>query len=272
LFEYFDVPSCGERAPHAQEGITTIADDVRGLAGEWDGINVGGSTIIADDVGHDTGLADEWDAVKEAYAAANRALGCIVKVTPSSKVVGDLANFMVTNSLNEHTLVERAGELSFPKSVVEFMQGYLGQPPGGFPEPLRSRIMKNAKGIDGRPGASIPALNMVALRARLQVRPNHWFVKPARDDNRQVALEYPQVCSSAPVRTLPSASSVPVYVSWDFRLGLVLHWQSSTAFLFTASSSHTACAHGMNGCSGAACHAHAMTTSIPHACAARPLR
>jgi pyruvate carboxylase len=68
------------------------------------------------------GLADEWDAVKEAYAAANRALGNIVKVTPSSKVVGDLANFMVSNSLNELTLVERAEELSFPKSVIEFMQ------------------------------------------------------------------------------------------------------------------------------------------------------
>jgi pyruvate carboxylase len=115
------------------------------------------------------GLADQWDAVKDAYAAANRALGNIVKVTPSSKVVGDLANFMVSNSLDEHSLVERAAELSFPKSVVEFMQGYLGQPAGGFPEPLRSRIMKDAKPIAGRPGASMPPLNMVALRANLQV-------------------------------------------------------------------------------------------------------
>jgi pyruvate carboxylase len=68
------------------------------------------------------GLAEQWDAVKEAYAAANRALGNIVKVTPSSKVVGDLANFMVSNGLDEHSLVERAGDLSFPTSVVEFMQ------------------------------------------------------------------------------------------------------------------------------------------------------
>lgn len=60
--------------------------------------------------------------MKEAYAAANRSLGNIVKVTPSSKVVGDLANFMVANSLDEHSLVERAEELSFPTSVVEFMQ------------------------------------------------------------------------------------------------------------------------------------------------------
>ena len=119
------------------------------------------------------GLADEWDAVKEAYAAANRALGNIVKVTPSSKVVGDLANFMVANKLDDASLVERAPDLSFPNSVVQFMQGYLGQPPGGFPEPLRSRIMKDAQPIEGRPGASLPPLNMVSLKADLRVRPPH---------------------------------------------------------------------------------------------------
>ena len=71
-----------------------------------------------------------------------RALGDIVKVTPSSKVVGDLAQFMVQNDLDEHSVVERAEQLSFPGSVVEFMQGYIGQPSFGFPEPLRSRVLK----------------------------------------------------------------------------------------------------------------------------------
>lgn len=65
-----------------------------------------------------------------------------MQVTPSSKVVGDLAQFMVQNDLDEHTLVEKAEQLSFPSSVVEFMQGYIGQPSFGFPEPLRSRILK----------------------------------------------------------------------------------------------------------------------------------
>lgn len=78
--------------------------------------------ILSSNSGPCAGLADQWDAVKEAYAAANRALGNIVKVTPSSKVVGDLANFMVANDLDEHTLVERAADLSFPTSVIEFMQ------------------------------------------------------------------------------------------------------------------------------------------------------
>lgn len=67
---------------------------------------------------------------------------CMCKqVTPSSKVVGDLAQFMVQNNLDEHTLVEQADTLSLPTSVVEFFQGMLGQPVGGFPEPLRTKCV-----------------------------------------------------------------------------------------------------------------------------------
>lgn len=61
-------------------------------------------------------------------------------MTPSSKVVGDLAQFMVQNKLNRKTLQERADELSFPSSVIEFMQGMIGEPAYGFPEPLRSKV------------------------------------------------------------------------------------------------------------------------------------
>jgi pyruvate carboxylase len=66
----------------------------------------------------------------------------IIKVTPSSKIVGDLAQFMVQNKLTPEDVLNRAEELSFPSSVVEYMQGLIGQPPGGFPEPLRSKILK----------------------------------------------------------------------------------------------------------------------------------
>jgi len=62
------------------------------------------------------------------------------QVTPTSKVVGDLAQFMVQNKLDERDVLSKASELDFPSSVVEFMQGYLGQPYGGFPEPLRSQV------------------------------------------------------------------------------------------------------------------------------------
>lgn len=65
------------------------------------------------------------------------------KVTPSSKVVGDLAQFMVQNKLKSDQVLERAEELSFPKSVIEFLQGAIGEPYGGFPEPFRSRVIKH---------------------------------------------------------------------------------------------------------------------------------
>lgn len=68
---------------------------------------------------------------------ANQLLGDIIKVTPSSKVVGDLAQFMVQNKLTAADVEAKAEELSFPKSVVEYLQGAIGIPPGGFPEPFR---------------------------------------------------------------------------------------------------------------------------------------
>ncbi|HBQ19251.1 MAG TPA: hypothetical protein DEF51_51695, partial [Myxococcales bacterium] len=76
------------------------------------------------------------------YAQANRILGDLIKVTPSSKVVGDLAQFMVQNDLAEKDVIEQADSLSFPSSVVEFLEGRLGQPPGGFPEPLRTQVLR----------------------------------------------------------------------------------------------------------------------------------
>ncbi|KAL1926277.1 hypothetical protein VTP01DRAFT_5974 [Rhizomucor pusillus] len=114
------------------------------------------------------GLGSEWIKIKKAYAEANILCGDIVKVTPSSKVVGDLAQFMVSNNLSGKDVIERASTLSFPTSVVEFFQGYLGQPVGGFPEPLRSHIVRDLPRIDGRPGASLPPLDLAKLKEELQ--------------------------------------------------------------------------------------------------------
>jgi len=136
------------------------------------------------------GLGSQWDAVKLAYAQANRALGDIVKVTPSSKVVGDLAQFMVQNDLDELTVVERAEELSFPGSVVEFMQGLIGQPPRGFPEPFRTRVLKGAPVTDGRPGESLPPVNLLELQGRLEE--THGVGRVSDRDVLSAAL-YPQV-------------------------------------------------------------------------------
>lgn len=122
------------------------------------------------------GLSGRWGQIQRAYASANRLLGDIIKVTPSSKVVGDLAQFMVQNELSEQDVIDRAETLSFPGSVVEYFQGYLGLPPFGFPEPLRSRVVKgrtlpNGKQMfDGRPGAEMEPYNfegqMEVLKSR----------------------------------------------------------------------------------------------------------
>uniref|UniRef100_A0A914Z8S5 Lipoyl-binding domain-containing protein n=1 Tax=Panagrolaimus superbus TaxID=310955 RepID=A0A914Z8S5_9BILA len=89
-------------------------------------------------------------------------------VTPSSKTVGDLALFMVQNKLDKHSILERAGELSFPKSVVELFEGRLGQPPYGFPEPLRSKVLRGKTGISSRPGEGLPPLDFDALQKELE--------------------------------------------------------------------------------------------------------
>ena len=83
------------------------------------------------------GLGKFFEDIKKAYIEANILLGDIIKVTPSSKVVGDLAQFMVQNKLKSKDILEKAEDLSFPKSVVEFFQGAIGEPYQGFPEPLR---------------------------------------------------------------------------------------------------------------------------------------
>eukprot|EP00798_Chlamydomonas_sp_ICE-L_P008825 gene8825-67_t len=131
------------------------------------------------------GLGNEWGRICTSYAAANRALGDLVKVTPSSKVVGDLAQFMVQNNLDEFELVNKAEQLSFPSSVVEFMQGYLGEPAFGFPEPLRSRVLKDKRPISGRPGASMPPLDLAGMEYRL------------KDKYGNNAISYRDVLSSA---------------------------------------------------------------------------
>jgi len=111
------------------------------------------------------GLSGRWPAIKRAYADANQLLGDIIKVTPSSKTVGDLAQFMVQNNLSVNDVMDRAETLSFPSSVMEYFQGYLGIPPFGFPEPLRSKVIKGKKlpngkeCFDGRPGAEMPPMD-----------------------------------------------------------------------------------------------------------------
>uniref|UniRef100_A0A9J7XWE5 pyruvate carboxylase n=1 Tax=Cyprinus carpio carpio TaxID=630221 RepID=A0A9J7XWE5_CYPCA len=118
---------------------------------------------------HSMGLGNKFKEVKKAYVEANKLLGDLIKVTPSSKIVGDLAQFMVQNSLSRAEVEERADELSFPLSVVEFLQGHIGIPHGGFPEPFRSKVLKSLPRIEGRPGASLPPMDFEALESDLRM-------------------------------------------------------------------------------------------------------
>ncbi|XP_016973980.1 pyruvate carboxylase, mitochondrial isoform X2 [Drosophila rhopaloa] len=134
------------------------------------------------------GLGDFFEDVKKAYREANLLLGDIIKVTPSSKVVGDLAQFMVQNNLTADQVLERAEELSFPKSVVEYLQGSIGIPHGGFPEPLRSRVLKDMPRIEGRPGAELKDLDFAQLKKDL--KESHTCIT---DRDVMSAALYPQV-------------------------------------------------------------------------------
>ena len=98
------------------------------------------------------GLGDKFDEIKEMYVSVNQMFGDIVKVTPSSKVVGDLAQFMVANNLSPEDVYTKGENISFPESVQQFFMGEIGQPEGGFPEKLQRIILKDKKPLTVRPG------------------------------------------------------------------------------------------------------------------------
>jgi len=113
------------------------------------------------------GLGSRWEEVKEMYSRVNLMFGDIVKVTPSSKVVGDMALFMVQNNLTEEDVLTKGESIDFPDSVVEFFEGYLGQPVGGFPEELQKVILKDKKPINVRPGELLEDVDFDSLKEEL---------------------------------------------------------------------------------------------------------
>jgi pyruvate carboxylase len=116
------------------------------------------------------GLGAQWAETKKAYEQANDLLGDIVKVTPTSKVVGDLAQFMVSNKLSFDDVQKRAAELDFPESVLEFLSGYMGQPYGGFPEPLRTNALRGRRKLDKRPGLTLEPLDLPKIKKDLHTK------------------------------------------------------------------------------------------------------
>ncbi len=154
------------------------------------------------------GLEDRWHEVAQVYADVNRLFGDIVKVTPSSKVVGDLALMMVAAGLTFAEVADPEKEIAFPDSVVQMMRGDLGQPPGGWPKEIQKKILKGEKPITVRPGSLIPPADLEVERKaaaeKLGAEPN--------DQQLASYLMYPKVFADfakasetyGPVSVLPT--------------------------------------------------------------------
>jgi len=130
-----------------------------------------------------------WPDVAQAYADVNALFGDIVKVTPTSKVVGDLALLMVTSGLTPQQVLDPQVNVPFPESVVQLFRGDLGQPYGGFPQALQRKVLKGAAPLARRPGAEMPAVDLEAERARIQQK----LTRPATDEDLASYLMYPRV-------------------------------------------------------------------------------
>ena len=113
------------------------------------------------------GVEGRWPEVAEAYAQVNEMFGDIVKVTPTSKVVGDMALAMVTSHLTPEQVLDPGHKISFPESVIQYFRGDLGQPPGGFPAALQKKVLGDEMPRSGRPGAELPDADLDAARAEV---------------------------------------------------------------------------------------------------------
>ncbi len=114
------------------------------------------------------GAGDHFEEIKGLYKDANELLGNIVKVTPSSKAVGDMAIFMFQNGLTKDNILTEGASLSYPDSIVSYFQGMMGQPEGGFPEELQKIVLKGVEPITERPGKLLPPVDLDAVRKHLE--------------------------------------------------------------------------------------------------------
>ncbi|VDC33227.1 pyruvate carboxylase [Pseudogemmobacter humi] len=155
------------------------------------------------------GLEERWPEVAQAYADANRMFGDIVKVTPSSKVVGDMALMMVAQGLSRDQVEDPAVDVAFPDSVVDMLKGNLGQPFGGWPQGILKKVLKGEKPLTERPGKSLPSVDLEETRTKLSKELGGLKID---DEDLNGYLMYPKVFLDymgrhriyGPVRTLPT--------------------------------------------------------------------
>jgi pyruvate carboxylase len=135
------------------------------------------------------GLGHRFEEVKEMFKTVNEMLGDIVKVTPSSKAVGDMAIFMVQNDLNDENIYEKAKDMDFPDSIVSYFEGMMGQPEGGFPEDLSKLVLKGKEPIKCRPGELLPDENFDAIKTMIREK---YSIEGTDEEALSYAL-YPKV-------------------------------------------------------------------------------
>ncbi len=135
------------------------------------------------------GLAERWHEVAEMYGAVNLMFGDIVKVTPSSKVVGDMALYMVSSGLTPEDVLDPDTDVNFPESVVSMLRGELGHPPGGWPELLQAKALRGTSPLGQRPGAHLDPVDFDAVAE--DIRPHTPFAPTPRDIAS--AVMYPKV-------------------------------------------------------------------------------
>ncbi|MEP3345577.1 MAG: pyruvate carboxylase [Litoreibacter sp.] len=155
------------------------------------------------------GLEERWHEVAQTYADVNQMFGDIVKVTPSSKVVGDMALMMVSQGLTRDEVEDPKTDVAFPDSVIDMMRGNLGQPPGGWPKAIQKKILKGEKPMTHRPGEKLAPIDLKATRKELEAK-----LEGVKIDNEDLNgyLMYPKVFTDyaerhevyGPVRTLPT--------------------------------------------------------------------
>ncbi|MEY3533112.1 MAG: hypothetical protein RI979_1136 [Pseudomonadota bacterium] len=155
------------------------------------------------------GLEERWPEVAQAYADANQMFGDIVKVTPSSKVVGDMALMMVAQGLTRAEVEDPAVDVAFPDSVIDMLRGNLGQPHGGWPQGIQAKVLKGEPALTTRPGADVAPVDHEAVRAKVSADLSGFVVD---DEDLNGYLMYPKVFLDymgrhrlyGPVRTLPT--------------------------------------------------------------------
>jgi pyruvate carboxylase len=162
------------------------------------------------------GLEERWHEVAQAYADANQMFGDIVKVTPSSKVVGDMALMMVAQNLTRAQVEDPSVDLAFPESVVDMLKGNLGQPHGGWPQGISDKVLKGDTPLTTRPGAYLDPIDMEAVRAKLAADLQRGMEEADEEtvdeEDLNGYLMYPKVFMDyrtrhrayGPVRTLPT--------------------------------------------------------------------